>query len=84
MVKAIAVALIDHSKTKPLEFRISKCSVFQCLVLKPPILTEFFNFILERLPPAVSDAVKHKMLSLDNLRDSLPDFGREEVSKLIN
>ena len=46
-------------------------------------LTEIFIF-LERLPPAVSDAVKHKMLSLDNLRDSLPDFGREEVSKLIN
>ena len=27
----------------------------------------------------MSDAVKHKMLSLDNLRDSLPDFGKEEV-----
>jgi hypothetical protein len=35
----------------------------------------------ERAPvSAVSDAVvKHKMLSLDNLRDSLPDFGKEEV-----
>ena len=36
----------------------------------------------ERVPAAVADAVKHKMLSLDNLRDSLPDFGREEVKQM--
>lgn len=29
-------------------------------------------------PPAVTEALKHKMLSLENLKESLPDFGKEE------
>ena len=37
MVGTIAIAMTEHSKIVLLEIRASKCSVFQCLLFKPPL-----------------------------------------------